>query len=946
MVITVIAGVVFLAIAVAMFRQPPVTKLAFRNVLRHPGQSFLIVTGLVVSSLVISAALVAGDATETMFLSNVYRVWGPIDLIVGTLSGRPFEDAEARRILQDETLRSFVDGSTIRLQLLASAEAPTVGTRETQINLIGIEPEADAALGKFETTAGAEVIDPGAGVLINERLASRLGLRGGEDLSFFTTGFDAKSASIKLRVSDIVRDTGKGNFQLRPNAFVKLDVLQRAVRGAGQINQVVLSAIGGDRSPQRVEDLQTLALRVANRAAPEQTLKIEDLVYRIAGAKAQSVKSAREQSGLFRSVLIALGSVVALTSMALIANLFVMLGEERRPERGMMRALGLKKSGMLLVGLGEGLLYSLTAAGIGAFVGAALGRSIGRALVDLYGQILREFSVDFGVPDFEIRTMTLVSAAGAGFLVSVTAVAAITLRTSRFSVVAAIRGLREEALASRRSVLVVNLLPAMAGAVLVAVGLAGGFSGASTILLSGGTLFLFGFGGMIRRYSDPRFGTSIAALVVAGWGLWGYVYLPDFGEDFDIAFLTITLAAVIVVVACIVLVAANMSVLSRLAALFGSRVRAVLQMATAYPVGYRFRTAMSMLMFALVLYMISAFAIWSGLATGDFEKQSGGYDVFATSTAPVTNLSADGAARVTGMHAVRYELGYEVRGSPEVDFPVDLYGVDAAMAAASTFRFARKLNGSTDAQVWEQLANSNDLVILDEATTPGGVDIGEVLELRSDKGPVHLRVAGVVDEFWLGAIFVSKARFAQLYPTRAADTAWLVTANPGVTPDALTRSVEAKYPGVGLDARPVKQIFDEAASLQRTFVGLFKVLLRLGLIIGITGLSIAAVRNVLERRHAVGVMRAVGFKRYMVGTSLLLESILIATLGCAVGLATGLGGTYLLTKQELVNLTFKADWPQILNALAIVYAAVFLFTVIPATRAALLRPAEAVRYVE
>jgi putative ABC transport system permease protein len=945
--LAVAAAVVFIAIAAAMMRRPPTTKLALRNVLRRPGQSLLIISGLLVASLVISAALVAGDATETMFLSNVYRIWGPVDLIVGTLSGRPFDQAEARRMLQDETLRSFSDGWTIRLQLLASAEAPSVGTRETQINLIGIEPEADASLGKFESPAGAELTDPGAGVFINERLAGRLGLRAGEELSFFTTGFDAKPATLKLAVSEIVRDTGKANFQLRPNAFVKLDVLQRAVRGrSGQINQVILSAIGGDRSPQRVQDMQNRALRVANRAAPGQRLKIEDLVYRIAGAKAQSVKSAKEQSRLFQSVLTALGSVVALTSMALIANLFVMLGEERRPERGMMRALGLPKSGMLLVGLGEGLVYSLASAGIGVFLGAALGRSIGRALVELYGQILQEFSVDFGVPDFEIQVSTLMSAAAAGFLVSVVAVALVTLRTNRFSVVAAIRGLRDEIAESRRSLLFANLLPAAVGGVLVVVGALGGFLGAAAVQLVGGTLILFGFGGLLRRYTNARFGTTIAALVVMGWGLWGYIFLPDFGEDIDIAFMTITLAAVIVVVAGVVLIAANISVLARVAGLFGSRTRAILRTATAYPVGYRFRTAMSMLMFALVLYMIAAFAIWSGLATGDFETQSGGYDVFATSTAPVANLGVDEAAAVTGMHAARYELGYEVEGLPQVNFPVDLYGVDGALAGSSTFGFTEKPDDLTERQVWEQLANSTDSVVLDEATTPGSVEVGDVLKLNSDKGPLRLRVAGVVDEFWLGGIFVSKPMFGQLYPTRAADTAWLVSAKPGISADVLTRSIEARYPGLGLDARPVKQIFEEAASLQQTFVGLFQVLLKLGLIIGITGLSITAVRNVLERRHAVGVMRAVGFKRYMVGISLLLESVLIATLGCAVGLGTGLAGTYWLTKQELVNLTFKADWPQIFNALTIVYAAVFLFTLIPATRAALLRPAEAVRYVE
>jgi putative ABC transport system permease protein len=277
---------------------------------------------------------------------------------------------------------------------------------------------------------------------------------------------------------------------------------------------------------------------------------------------------------------------------------------------------------------------------------------------------------------------------------------------------------------------------------------------------------------------------------------------------------------------------------------------------------------------------------------------------------------------------------------------VPLYGADSALARTGRFRFIKKAAGSTDAQVWETLAGSTDSAVLDVGTSPGDVKAGDLLELNTDKGPRQLKVVGVVDEFWLGGIFVSKKTFAELYPTRASDTAWLVNAKPGVAPDALAQSIEAKYPGVGLDAKSVKEIFDESVTVQRTFLGLFQVLLKLGLAIGITGLAISSVRTVLERRHAIGVMRAVGFKRYVVGLSLLLESFLIATLGCAIGIVTGMGGTYWLTKKQLTNLSFNADWGQIGSTLGIVYAAIFIFTIVPAARAALMRPAEAVRYVE
>jgi putative ABC transport system permease protein len=939
------AGVVMLAIIVAITRQAAVARLAFKNFLRRPGQTFLIVAGLLIASLVISSALVAGEATESMFLSNVYRVWGPVDAVLGTLSGKPLPIAEARRILDDGSVRSLSDGGSPRLQLEASIEAQTVGTRERLVNLIGIDPQEDSTLGDFTAITGERVTDPGGGVLINQRLADRLGVHVGDPLTLITTGFDAKPVSIKLAVTTVAVNSGKANFQLRPDAFVRLDSLQQALKGRGQVNQVALSANGSDLNPERVKLFETVAFRVANKAAPDQTLKRKDIVYRLSGTKSQSIRSAKEQSGFFQSVLTALGALVALTAIVLIANLFVMLGEERRSERAMMRALGLKNSGMLLLGLGEGLLYSLTASALGAVIGSLLGRRIGETLVDLYGQLLRDLSVEFVTPDFKLSVGTLITAASAGFLVSVVAVGAITLRTSRFSVVAAIRGLREPRAAGRTSAITDAVLMG-GGALMILAGALGDFRGTEVADLLGGTAFLIGLSRRLVGVTGLRFGATVGGLVVIGWSLWGYVFLPDFENDFDLGFSIVTLAAVIIVVAGVVVLSVNLQAIQRIASVFGARMQAVIRTATAYPVGYRFRTAMAMLMFALVLYMIAAFAIWGGLATGDFDSQSGGYDVFASSTVPVSSLSSNEAADVTALYATRYELGYRVKDSPEVRFPVPIYGVDATPARTGQFRFIEKQKNLSEAQVWEALAASTDAALLDVGTSPGNVKAGQILELNTDKGLKPLRILGVVDEFWLAGLFVSKQTFAELYPTRAAATAWLISAKPNVAPGDLARSIEARYPGVGLDAKPVQEIFDESVTVQRTFLGLFQVLLKLGLAIGITGLVISSIRTVLERRHAIGVMRALGFKRYVVGLSLLFESFLVATLGCGIGLVAGLGGTYWLTKKQLTNLSFNADWSQIGTTLEIVYAAIFIFTIIPAARAAFISPADAVRYVE
>jgi putative ABC transport system permease protein len=467
---------------------------------------------------------------------------------------------------------------------------------------------------------------------------------------------------------------------------------------------------------------------------------------------------------------------------------------------------------------------------------------------------------------------------------------------------------------------------------------------APMLQLLGGILLLIGLTALVGRFLKSRVTATLGGAATVAFGLYAYVYLPDFDREIDVGFSVATTSAIVITVAAVILIAANLTIFEGLAGLFGPRTRAVIRTATAYPVGYRFRTAMSMAMFALVLYMVAAFAVWGGLGGGDFEQQSGGFQVLARSAFPAGNLSTEGSAEVVGMFSTQYTGGYKVANSMEVTFPVLLFGIDSKMASANRFEFTEKAEGLTDAQIWEQLGSRNDVVVLDLATNPGSAEIGESLEIRTDKGPRQFKVIGFLNESFLQGLFISKGAFSELYPNRSVDSAWLVRAKPDVSPAELSGQIEAAYPGV--DARSTREIFDADAEGQRTFVGIFQVLLKLGVVIGISGLAIGSIRTILERRQSVGIMRALGFRRPMVGASLLIEALLIATLGCAIGVATGLVGTYFLIDEQVPNLRFSADWPQITGTLLIVYAATLAFTALPAWRAASLNPAEAVRYVE
>jgi putative ABC transport system permease protein len=149
----------------------------------------------------------------------------------------------------------------------------------------------------------------------------------------------------------------------------------------------------------------------------------------------------------------------------------------------------------------------------------------------------------------------------------------------------------------------------------------------------------------------------------------------------------------------------------------------------------------------------------------------------------------------------------------------------------------------------------------------------------------------------------------------------------------------------GVDVSTTRSLLDQdyaAGSGQPNFVIL---LMRIGLLVGISSLGAVALRAVIERRQSIGVLRAIGYQPGQVLAGMLTETAVLATAGLAVGLAVGYALTYatLSTGPSAPGAQFSPNLSSLGLTIALVYAAVLLATLLPALRAARLRPAEALR---
>ena len=68
--------------------------------------------------------------------------------------------------------------------------------------------------------------------------------------------------------------------------------------------------------------------------------------------------------------------------------------------------------------------------------------------------------------------------------------------------------------------------------------------------------------------------------------------------------------------------------------------------------------------------------------------------------------------------------------------------------------------------------------------------------------------------------------------------------------------------GVGVFV--IEVAFAKAQSFFLSIFNLLKAFLALGLAVGIAGLAVVTIRNVSERQHQIGILRALGFHRSMV----------------------------------------------------------------------------------
>jgi putative ABC transport system permease protein len=964
------AGSGFLAFL--LLRGRVLRRLAIRQASRRRTEAALVVIGSALGTTIIVGSLIVGDTLNFSVKQDAYRTLGPVDERV--VSTDPVAGGVVALALNNLRSDPLVDGVLTAHSEQAAAVLAAKGRQAAEPRTLVWDVDFRAAERFGGPTAASGLSGPSPGpseVVLNDLLAADLGARVGDTVLLYL--YDRPTPLWVARVLP-TRGLAGGGFggSANRNAFVAPGTLVEAGAKTGRIwprTVTLVSNRGGVEGGDRYSD--TVAAHIREVIAP-----LSAAGTAVETPKKDVLAAAKVTGDSLGALFLFIGSFTIIAGVLLLMNIFVMLGEERKGQLGMLRAVGMKRSRLVGSFVLEGALYAVAASAIGTVAGIG----VGRAVASLAARVFRGWSADGSGLDisFAVTRTSLINGFAMGLLIALATVLLTSIRISRLNVIAAIRDLPPAAgrRTPRRWVAastVVAVLLAAASIPVVARG-----RGAMTYLVPA-LAVLFAIP-LLRRLAPPRWVYTMAAGAVLLWGLTANLVRPHLFDDsststYIVLGAMLTFSAVLVVSENQNLVLWPLRRLMQRPSASGLAIR----LAVAYPLARKFRTGATLIMYSIVVFTIVLIAeisavINAGVDTSVARATAGyslrvDYNPNAPVRDPARTLRGGPLARqVQAVAPLTVATAGATDPGRRTTAPLRTVVVGLpAQAMATGFKLDARIPGKTDDKaVWSLVARDGRYVVLDhffgstggppgQAYKPG--DTFWLTDPRTGRGQ-QKTIAGVLQEgtsFYnvgfapSGAfpVVMSAGGVQDEFGSAAQVSSALLRVVPGTDEKALLSSLQANFISSSLVATSIRQVVERSFAATRGFFQLMLGFLALGLVVSLTGLGVVMVRAVRERRRTIGVLRALGFRTGTVHRSFMLESSFIALEGILLGVGLSLLTSWLLVRNssafEGLQSGFVIDWLTIVLLVACTFAASLLVTAGPARRAARILPALAVR---
>jgi putative ABC transport system permease protein len=957
-------------IVVLIWRNRVIFKLGIRNIPKRPAQTALIIVGLMLSTIIISAAFGTGDTINYTYKSLVTESLGNADeIIVGSAGSNVsnttfFNYSLYTKLAEEVSGYNKIDG----LLPLIREHAPLVNmtNMQSEPGITVFAPEtAEYTTFTHLTDENGQPVSlnnlSSNEVFLDQTTTEDLKVKPGDELTLYLGG-KPEIVTIKSTVKDA--STGNSQFLIMP-----LSTAQSILGQQGNINAIYVSNTGNQiGGAVYTDDVKTYI---------NPFLTENDMV--INNTKESTLQSVNQDASSFTTIFMGFGLFSIAAGILLIFLIFMMLAAARKPEMGIARAIGTRRGHLVQMFLFEGVTYDIGAAAIGALLGIA----VTWGMVNVMSQV---FSTAGGIV-FHIELRSLVISFILGILVTFCTILFASWRVSRLNIVRAIRDLPEPRTKRKgKGGWVLNIVLLVVGLLILAAGIV---SKEGALLYVGVCLTVIGLALLAKRFGlKERAAFSLAGILILAWSLMPIQAFSIFGQikmGIDMFFI----AGVMMVLGAVWVVIFNLDWIMRVVTVVLGRFRSIvpaLRTAVAYLWDNRVRTGMTLAMFSLVVFTIIFMSVIIAVNSASFKQAnsySGGYNIIgnvsynspipdinsAIKSAPTLNANDFTAvAAETTLFPEMQQVGVSNQNWNNYV----IRGVDNEFLDTNDFNLAVTAKGYKSAgDVWKAIEINPNLAVITADAVPSrdnfNINIGsQSFELTGlyieDKTmspiplavkdtatgtSINLTIIGVMQPGNMNYGVITSTANLQTLATGIPPTTYLFKLKAGSDADKIAENINSTFLINGMQAKSVMDILQQASENSRTIDTLLQGFMSLGLLVGIAALGVISVRSVIERHHEIGMLRAIGFTQGTVRLSFLLESSVISFLGILVGVILALLLSYNVIdfmKNQLGGLQYSIPWLQILLISLGAFVASLLTTILPAHQAAATYPAESLRH--
>jgi putative ABC transport system permease protein len=952
--------------------------MAYRNFKRKKGSSVVIIIGLMVGTAIISSSFTVGDTFNTLLAQEIIDdLQGTDEVYVFQIPGSQ-ETMDFPIEIYDELVIEIgesdsIDGIEPELRKSINILNVDKNLVEPRVIVAGITLDKSDEFGNLFIDGNKVESIPGNNVILNEDLATELEAEPGDTLKL--TYLNSTGNFSVLGVLDL-KERGYSTVEL----YMNLNELQTLLGLEGKINRIHISNLGDEISGmEKSSEVKDLVNSI--------NIEYQSLSLFLLRDKKAEYDEVFESGFFFADLLLIFGSFTIIASVILIINIFIMLGEERRSEMGMQRAIGMNKLELRRLFVYEGSIYAGLAAVIGTFFGIIVAYLIVWSIGNSFtggnsADILRAFTFTYD---------SLILAFCLGFLISIATIYYTTRKISEVNIIRAVRNLPEPALSKKdKKSFKIGIIMLVFAIIIIITSISPIIDGndndengmiddseeiSATNFFLGLSILFFSFPFFLRRVMKDRSAFSIGAILVII--IWSVPLDKFFGFSED--FFTFAIAGMIMVTAMVLLLMVN----SRFVVKFFEKIFssvgccvAVSRTALSYSLESKFRTGLTIAMFSLVIFIITFMSVLLAIIGGNLEAQieetSGGFDLMVKMDEPVEDFeiiynNTDSVDLVDDYFALKstevtFDKYSQILDSDQVNYPI--VGIDDHFIEQNRFKVSKlitEFDGDSD-KAFSAMKENPEYVLADSSTGGGGfgpppflpLELGESTQVTlKDGSRRNVTIVGFIDTFVtfidpdksLNGIFIYDQFLVEEY--NATGTGILLFKLKDDKDNLeVRRDMERTFLAYGAQSVDFEAEAKEQIEANVQFFNILNAYLGLGLIVGIAGLGIITLRSVNERKGQIGMMRAIGFNKRQVKVSFLIESTYISLLGILIGVIIGL----VVSANLFVKLFAEQDYELIIPGfniaiiILITLGMTLISTIPPSSLASRVAPAEVLRY--